>query len=533
MHSYYNKVVHTIHTSHNKNHMITLRPYQQRIIDSTLSALAKESKKGSRHIGVYASCGSGKSILAAFMASGAAKKGNKTLVLSHRAEILKQNFSKMELLGLSASLLNAHTVKVPETIIVCAMSQTLRARLANPKYAEMYHAFMQSFDFIIVDEAHREDHSVPIAHIRKDAWVIGLTATWLRSGNQSQLGDFYSTVVAPVMPSELIALGNILRSENYIFDAPKLDGVAIDYASGDYNQKQLRERFAKAERYSGIIENYQRICPMAKAIVFTTGGEHCIELTKQFNAAGIKAKYLLSEKHPETDRLYSGERSAVIDELRHGDTKVLLSVEMLSTGFDAPEIECVILDYSTKSYTKYQQSVARGDRPYRGQHFFYVLDFGNNVSTYGRFESDPIISLWHKTGGNGVAPTKVCPEDRTDPNGKTGCDRLIPVSVMKCPFCGFEWQTENEIYNIELTKLVDEVDDISNETIAQYCARMKLKGWDNKWILKNICIKNKDNQKKAFMEAITVLRGTNGEMISPSYWWMFKKLYLEKKKKPS
>ena len=100
---------------------------------------------------------------------------------------------------------------------------------------------------------------------------------------------------------KLLALGNILRSENYLFDAPKLDGVAVDYASGDYNQKQLRERFAKSERYSGIIENYQRICPMAKAIVFTTGGEHCIELTKQFNDAGIKAKYLLSESHPETD----------------------------------------------------------------------------------------------------------------------------------------------------------------------------------------------------------------------------------------
>ena len=514
--------------------MITLRPYQQRIIDATLSELAKESKKGSRHIGVYAPCGSGKSILAAFMASGAAKKGNRTLVLTHRAEILKQNFSKMEMMGLSVALLHAKSTKPAETQIVCAMAQTLKARCSNEKHAEKYRAYLGSFDFVIVDEAHRGEMDALFQYIRSDAWVIGMTATWLRSGNQPQLGDFYSTIVAPVMPSEIIALGNILRSENYLFDAPKLDGVAVDYASGDYNQKQLRERFAKSERYSGIIENYQRICPNRKAIVFTTGGEHCIELTKQFNASGIKAKYLLSESHPETDGLYSGNRADVINELRSGDVTVLLSVEMLSTGFDAPEIECVILDYSTKSYTKYQQSVARGDRPYYGQKFFYVLDFGDNVKTYGKFEADPIISLWHKTGVNGVAPTKMCPEDRTDPNGRVGCGRLIPVSIMKCPYCEFEWQTEKEIYTVELTRLVDEVENIQDETIPQYCARMKLKGWDNKWILKNVCIKNKDNQKKAFLEAIKVLRGANGEMISPNYWFMFKKIYLDpKKKKPS
>ena len=50
-------------------------------------------------------------------------------------------------------------------------------------------------------------------------------ATWLRSGNQKQLGDFYSDIVAVVMPSELIALGHILPSENYVFQAPKLDDI--------------------------------------------------------------------------------------------------------------------------------------------------------------------------------------------------------------------------------------------------------------------------------------------------------------------
>lgn len=513
--------------------MLELRPYQQRIIDATIASLARESKKGSRHIGVYAPQGSGKSILAAFMAQGSAIKGNRTLILTHRVEILKQNFGKMELLGLDVSLFESKTVKIPTGKIVCAMSQTLRSRCENEKHAEAYKEFIRSFDFIIVDEAHRSDHNILFDYFRSDAWVVGLTATWLRSGNQKQLGDFYSDIVAVILPSELIALGHILPSENYIFQAPKLDDIAVDYSSGDYNQKQLQKRFAKAERYAGIIENYQKICPGKKVIVFTTGGDHCVDLTKEFCAAGIKAKYLLSEKKPETDKQYSGERSAVLEELAHGDVNVLVSVEMLSTGVDVPELEGIILDFSTKSYTKYQQCTARPDRPFGNQKFFYVLDFGNNVETYGRFEADPAMSLWHNTSKGGVAPTKMCPTDRPDHTGKIGCGRLVPVSMMVCPLCKYEWQTDKEVYFATLTKLTEDVD-IKNETVAQFCARMKLRGWKNKWILQNICKKNKGNEKRAFLEAIAVLRGENGELISPYYWKTFKRIYLdpEKRKAP-
>ncbi len=510
--------------------MLELRPYQQRIIDATIASLARESKKGSRHIGIYAPQGSGKSILAAFMAQGSAIKGNRTLILTHRVEILKQNFGKMELLGLDVSLFESKTVKIPTGKIVCAMSQTLRSRCENEKYAEEYREFISSFDFIIVDEAHRADHDPLFKYFRSDAWIVGLTATWLRSGNQKQLGDFYSDIVAVVMPSELIALGHILPSENYVFQAPKLDDIKIDYSSGDYNQKQLQKRFAKAERYAGIIENYQKICPGKKVIVFTTGGDHCVDLTKEFCAAGIKAKYLLSEKKPETDKQYSGERSAVLEELAHGDVNVLVSVEMLSTGVDVPELEGVILDFSTKSYTKYQQCVARPDRPYGNQKSFIVLDFGDNVQRYGRFEADPAMSLWHNVSKGGVAPTKICPTDRPDHTGKIGCGRLVPVSMMICPWCKYEWLTDTQVYEVELTKLIEGVK-YEEENIQQYCARKRLEGWSNNRILASIVFKNKDNQKKAFMEAISILRGVNGEMISPKYWWAFKHNIIDKAKR--
>jgi superfamily II DNA or RNA helicase len=503
--------------------MLTLREYQSRIIRA-----AQQSLVNNRHTGIYACQAAGKSVLAAFMAESAYYKGMRVLILSHRIEILKQNFSKMDALNLNVQLLCAGQPFPSDSAIVAAMSQTVSARIRNPKMNAKYTKWLGGFDFIIVDEAHRSEHDALFQYFRPNAWVIGMSGTWLRYGNQTQLSNFYSNIVAPVMPSEIINLGYVLPSENWLFDAPTLDDVPVDYGAGDYNQTQLQKKYAKAERYSGIIENYQRICPGKKALVFTTGARHCVELTKSFCDAGIKAKYLLSVATDKDDfETYSGRRAEVLGWLKDGGIQMVVSVEVLSTGFDEPSIECVMLDYSTKSYTKYAQSVGRGGRPHQGQDKFYVLDFGDNVKRFGKFEADPTISLFHKTGEGGVPPSKMCPTDKADHNGQSGCGRLIPVSVMKCPFCGYEWLTDKQVYQVELQKMVEDVDEDSM-SIKEWAAMKKLAGWSTDRILAAVMTKNKDNMKKAFLEAIPALRTEKGEMISPQYYHFVKKHILKK-----
>lgn len=501
-----------------------LRPYQDRAIKAVRDAM-----KYKRRIALYLVQGGGKSIVAAFMAKSASIKGMKTIILSHRTEILKQNFSKIDNLGVKVMLLDSHTSKIPDCDVLCAMTQTIRARIRNPKSKDKYLELLKRADFVIVDELHRAEHDPIIDELKEDVWLIGLSGTILRSGSQRQLGEFYQTIVKGAVPREIIDLQYILPSENYIFDAPKLEDIQVDYTTGDYNQKQLQKRFAKPERYAGIIDNYKKICPNKKMLVFTTGADHCVALTKDFCANGIRARYLLSESPRKDHKEFSGKREYVLGMMRRGEIDVLVSVEMLSTGLDMPELDGVILDFSTKSYTKYQQCVARADRPYGNQKFFYVLDFGANVVTYGKFEAEPIMSLWHKPGGGGVAPTKFCPDDKKDHTGNFGCGAIVPVSMMKCSYCGFEWLTDKEIYDVELTRLVESTTG-ADETIEQFCARKKLEGWANNRILCAVVFKNKGNQKKAFSEAIKVLRGANGEMINPQYWYFFKKIYIDKKR---
>jgi hypothetical protein len=140
------------------------------------------------------------------------------------------------------------------------------------------------------------------------------------------------------------------------------------------------------------------------------------------------------------------------------------------------------------------------------------------------------MALWHQQGGNGVMPTKICPPDKTDCNGKQGCNRLVPVSATDCPFCLWHWETQKEAYDIEL-QLVVESQKEENMTIKQWCACKKLEGWGNQRILIAIMVKNKDNMKKAFTEAIGVLRTENGEYISPQYYYFLKKHVIDKKNK--
>ena len=503
--------------------MIQLRAYQQRTNQAILDALKKY-----KNVIAYQPQGSGKSWNIAFMAFGAASKGNKTLILTHREEILKQNIRKMNNLGLDVQMISAQTKAIRKANIYCAMTQTLASRCKN---LEEWREWMLTIDFLIVDEVHRGEHDALYPYLRENVWKVAMSATILRSGTMNQLGKYYDTIVCATKPKEIIDNGWLTPSKNYAFTAPKIDTVEIDRRTGDYVQQQLQKVFKNPARYAGIIENYQRICPHTKAMVFTTGSAHCVELCIAFNEAGIKAKYLLSKSMPKTDAQYSGKRDVILKELEDGVFDVLLSVSMLDTGVDLPCLETAILDFSTKSYTKYCQCVGRPARLFEGKKWFNVLDFGENIKSFGIYEAEPVMSLWHNTGGTGVPLTKECPTTKQDVNGKNGCGRLIPISSIDCPYCKYHFATDKEIYEVELQEVIAKEQE-EGMTIPVWVAKKMLEGKNANWILFNICARNADSPKKAFMEAIKYIRTKEGKTISPQYWYFFKKNILKGKLKP-
>ena len=112
---------------------------------------------------------------------------------------------------------------------------------------------------------------------------------------------------------------------------------------------------------------------------------------------------------------------------------------------------------------------------------------------------------------------KICPQ----------CQKRIPVQYQEGPYCQYHFPTQQEIYQSDLQEIVAKN---AEETIEGYVARKKLEGKKTNWILVQVCIKNPDNQKEAFMRAIEVLRTKHGESISPKYWWAFRTNILSKVK---
>lgn len=487
---------------------VELRAYQQTILSESRLALQKH-----KHIIVQAPTGAGKGVLIGSMSR---MSRYRVLILAHSEEILKQDAAHTRKWGCDTAEVFAKTKKMPGTNCVCMMAQTLRQRLKKDEWASWFN----SFNFIILDECHRAEFDFVFEQPGVDnTYVIGLSASPARYGQMRQFGLDYGAVVIGPSVQSLIDLGYLCRCRLYSLDAPSLEDVEWSYARGDYNLSQMASKFKSSARYVGAVDNYERLCKGQKCLVFCCSSEQTINLTQEFCSRGIEAKYCLSGDFDE-DEEYSGERKDVVDAFARGEFPVLVNYGLFTTGIDIPDIKVVMLMFSTTSLVKYLQCLGRASRPAYGKNGeFLCLDFGRNYERLGRYEDDRVWSVWHSTGaGGGVAPTKECPN----------CGRLVPVSWSDCQFCGYHFPTQHEIYQAELQEIV--ANNAEEQTLEQYVARKKLEGKSNNWILVQVCIKNPDNQKEAFMRAIEVLRTKHGANISPKYWWAFKTNILKKVK---
>jgi len=153
----------------------------------------------------------------------------------------------------------------------------------------------------------------------------------------------------------------------------------------------------------------------------------------------------------------TGNREDIVSEFRSSKYLILVNSGILVAGFDAPNIVNVIWNTATMSWSRFIQGTVRGSRPFKDKEFFYVLDFGGNVARHGTYEQEQKFSLWHTPQeGNGVAPTKICPKEKVDKEGRHGCGRLILSTYQVCPFadCGFIFKTDKEIREIQLQEVI-------------------------------------------------------------------------------
>lgn len=488
-----------------------LRGYQETAVGEIRTALVKY-----RRVLFQAPCAFGKTICFSYIAASSQKYNRKVLILSSRCEILTQNGGALVGFGMDIDYISPKHKKLPTKNIVVAMAQTMKRRISKPEWAE----YVKSCDIVIIDECHEQVSDFIQPYLRDDVWLLGVTATPCRRSHQNQLGDYYRAMVRTITIKELMDLGYLARPTHYSIVAPSLDGINIDSGTGDYNKRMLAQRFESKKLYTGIVNEYLRLTPHKKAICFCVSAKQAIEITEEFCNKGVSARYILSGDF-DSDETYSGTRSDVFSDFADNKFEVLVNVGVCTAGFDQRDIDVVILNFATVSLSRYLQAVGRGARVTDDKHTFTVLDAGQNVAKFGVYEKDREFSLWHdESSSTGVLAMKICDQTKTDCEGKLGCGELVPVTLKKCPKCGYIFRTAEYEYQLHLEKVEEESE---SGSIEEFAAQKRQLGWKLNRICVQVGLKDPDNASRNCKIAYLACNPGKTEDDARKFWFMFNK----------
>lgn len=397
-----------------------LRPYQTDAINSIYSWFAAGKKAPL----IVTPTGSGKSVILAEFIRGACESHPDTriLVITHVKELVEQDADAI--------------VEVWPKADVGVYSAGLKKRQFKPitvaSIQSIYKKpeFHGSFDLIIVDEAHLIPHksdgmyrqlldsSLAINPLTK---IIGLTATPFRLDHgllhEGKLALF-DGISYEANVGDLIKAGYLTKLVSQHGDQVNLDQVKK--VAGEFNLQQLDECMSVHEVVDSHADIMIERCADRKYwLIFAVSIKHAELVCQALRDRGIAAAYV-------TGAMDIKQRDAIIESFKNGKVQALVNCMILTTGFNFPDIDAIVMLRPTLSAGLYVQMVGRGLRTTPTKKNCLVLDFGGNVMRHGFIDA---IEVNRKKKGAGGAPVKRCPE----------CETFVPISVFTCDQCGYEF----------------------------------------------------------------------------------------------
>lgn len=403
--------------------MITLRPYQTDLVERTRASLTS----GRRAPLICAPCGSGKTVMFSYFTWSATSKGRRTLILTHRDELIEQVSETLNKFKVNHSFIAAGREFIYQTPVHVASVFSAVRRLNNiPKP-----------DIIIIDEAH---HAIvkstwgKILEHFPHAFRIGVTATPERLSGEP-LGDVFDDLIMGPSVRSLIDQDALC---DYRLYAPKqIDLSNLHTRAGDFAKNELQAAVDKPTITGDAINEYRKLANGKRAIVFCVSIKHAVHVAEQFNKAGFRASSI-------DGTITTDLRKYHIQNFRNGNTQVLTSCDLISEGFDLPAIEVAIMLRPTQSLALHIQQTGRALRPMEGKEYAIILDHAGNCARHGMPCEERVWSL------AGRSTKKQTGEDN-------GSVRICPVCFAAnfpgrkdCVYCKFEFQIEaREVKQIE------------------------------------------------------------------------------------
>ena len=363
--------------------MIQLRPYQNDLYQEVIEKI----DTGNQRILIQAETGWGKSILIGHLANNL--KG-RTLILTHRIELLNQNSEWINDLGiLTAKVRKNEPLKKCKNVI--AMTQTAQARFE--KYGVGY---VGDFDNVIVDETH-VDYFKKVYNTLNAKLIIGLTATPIiyktekkKVGDEElvrklSLADDFDVLVQGIGVNDLISLGYLTNDEYIILTPPDLSKLVKSESNPDgYTSKSLTEVFGSYASVDKVLSAY-KLKENTKTIVFNPTTKVNLKVYEAFIKAGYGDRVRMFDSVNKDKKV---KREDIVKWYKETDNAILLNVGVFTTGFDVKDIRTIIYNKSTLSLSLWLQSCGRGGRICDGKDDFTILDLGLNVERHGFWSAD-------------------------------------------------------------------------------------------------------------------------------------------------
>jgi superfamily II DNA or RNA helicase len=385
------------------------------------------------------------------------------MILTDRVEILEQAGGTFDRVGIQYSNITAGTRSIPTDRVLVAMVETIKRRVkARLDFAML----LKSIELLIIDEAHKRSFDDIFPHLNENAYVIGATATPIRTGKGTELANFYTEIIEGPSIISLI-------TQNFL-SKPIYFGVSVDLSTvkmkaGEFDERDQERVYSDVKVFSGLKENLEKHAKGLKTMIFCPSVASSEQVARELNCLHVDGT------------MQPAERDRILTEFENTPGAILTNCAITTTGYDCPSIECIVLYRATTSLPLYLQMIGRGSRVTETKKTFTILDFGMNVQRFGYWHIDRVWSLKNPPKKNknkkDAFPIKFCP----------ACGSILSVNTKTCDFCGYVYPvTEKERVFVELQALTyAEVQKRMNEaeTVEEMEEIRKAKGYKVGYLL--------------------------------------------------
>ena len=247
-----------------------------------------------------------------------------------------------------------------------------------------------------------------------NAYIVGLTASPVRTDNKP-LGSLYETLVEGVTIRWLIDNKYLAPYEYYSVTVADLSAMSDCNDAASF--------LMKPAVYGKVIDEWRKLAGDLPTVVYCASVKHSRETAEAFCEAGVVAV------HFDGTTPYQ-ERKRIVDSFRNGEIQVLCNCDLISMGFDMPDIGCVVMLRPTQSASLYIQQSGRALR-YKPGKTAVIIDA---VANFARFQLPDEPYEWSLD-----VPIKQRKE--IDESGNfyiRTCDKCFKVfkTAPICPYCG-------------------------------------------------------------------------------------------------